>query len=241
MTKPTKWVCTHRRPTSACTSAQSDQPSLCAQWGAKDISFLHADSEDSDQTGRMPRPIWVFAGRTVILFVLSCCGSIYYEILQPDLAETSGWSMLKNVKETNLIFYFILQTFPEKLAIIRLGNIREDSVLLTCLHCVWVCMVVRTRTDSEETSLWVDAMQHAVFVKPHPGNVIPNTLYFVARKWRHQHGHVSFTTSARESCGNECLSASFLNSNTHNLYKNQRPMDTMAHLSEQLKTLNSAF
>ena len=27
-------------------------------------SFLHADSEDSDQTGRMPRLIWVFAGRT---------------------------------------------------------------------------------------------------------------------------------------------------------------------------------
>ena len=26
-------------------------------------SFLHADSEDSDQTGRMSRLIWVFAGR----------------------------------------------------------------------------------------------------------------------------------------------------------------------------------
>ena len=26
---------------------------LCAQWIAKDPSFLHADSEDSDQTGRM--------------------------------------------------------------------------------------------------------------------------------------------------------------------------------------------
>ena len=37
---------------------------LCAQWVAKDPSFLHADSEDSDQTGRMPRLIWVFAGRT---------------------------------------------------------------------------------------------------------------------------------------------------------------------------------
>ena len=37
---------------------------LCAQWVAKDPSFLHADSEDSDQTGRMPRLIRVFAGRT---------------------------------------------------------------------------------------------------------------------------------------------------------------------------------
>ena len=49
--------------------------SLCAQWVAKDQSFLHADNEDSDQTGRMPRLIWVFAGRTTTLLVLSCRGS----------------------------------------------------------------------------------------------------------------------------------------------------------------------
>ena len=48
---------------------------LCAQWVAKDPRFLHADSEDSDQTGRMPRLIWVFAGHTLILLVLSCHGS----------------------------------------------------------------------------------------------------------------------------------------------------------------------
>ena len=28
-----------------------------AYWEAKDTSFLHANSEDSDQTGRMPRLI----------------------------------------------------------------------------------------------------------------------------------------------------------------------------------------
>ena len=63
-TKPTKWLCAQRRVRSAWASAQSDQSSLCAQWVAKDPSFLHADSEDSDQTGWMPRLIWVFAGRT---------------------------------------------------------------------------------------------------------------------------------------------------------------------------------
>ena len=31
---------------SAWASAQSDQSSLCAQWPAKDPSFLHADTED---------------------------------------------------------------------------------------------------------------------------------------------------------------------------------------------------
>ena len=40
------------------------ESSLCAQWVAPDPSFLHADSEDSAQTGRMPRLIWVFDGRT---------------------------------------------------------------------------------------------------------------------------------------------------------------------------------
>ena len=34
-----------------------------------------AHSEDSDQIGRMPRLIWVFAGRTLIILVLTCCGS----------------------------------------------------------------------------------------------------------------------------------------------------------------------
>ena len=36
---------------------QSDQSSLGAQWVAKDPMVLHADSEDSDQTGGMPRLI----------------------------------------------------------------------------------------------------------------------------------------------------------------------------------------
>ena len=54
------------------------ESSLCVQWVAKDPSFLHADSEDSDQIGRMPRLIWVFAGRTTTLLVLTwggpfCC------------------------------------------------------------------------------------------------------------------------------------------------------------------------
>ena len=40
------------------------ESSLCAQWVAKDPRCRHADSEDSDQTGQMPRLIWVFAGRT---------------------------------------------------------------------------------------------------------------------------------------------------------------------------------
>ena len=73
MTKPTKYVCAQRRLRCPVWS----ESSLCAQWVAKDPSFLHADSEDSDQTGWMPRLIRVFTGRTAILLVLSCHGSNY--------------------------------------------------------------------------------------------------------------------------------------------------------------------
>ena len=51
------------------------ESSLCAQWVAKDPRFLHADSENSDQTGRMPRLILVFAGRTTTLVASSWGGS----------------------------------------------------------------------------------------------------------------------------------------------------------------------
>ena len=65
MTKPTKW---HVRPAKTQMSLDirpvSSESSLCAQWLVKDPSFLHADCEDYDMTERMPRLIWVFAGRT---------------------------------------------------------------------------------------------------------------------------------------------------------------------------------
>ena len=50
-------TCAPSEDRSAWSSTQSDPSSLCAQWVAKDPSFLHADSEDADQTGRMPRLI----------------------------------------------------------------------------------------------------------------------------------------------------------------------------------------
>ena len=58
-------MCAQRRLRSAWASAQSDQSSLCAQWVAKDPSFLHADSEDSESS----------LGAHATLLVLSCCSS----------------------------------------------------------------------------------------------------------------------------------------------------------------------
>ena len=57
--------------------------SLLSAWrklGSLATQWVHC--EDSDQTGWMPRLIWVFAGRTLILLVLSCRSSIMGNIME---------------------------------------------------------------------------------------------------------------------------------------------------------------
>ena len=76
MIKPTKW---HVRPAKTRISLgirpvwSEFSLSTWRKLGSLPIHWAH--SEDSDQTGRMPRLIWVFTGRTVILLVLSWGGS----------------------------------------------------------------------------------------------------------------------------------------------------------------------
>ena len=81
MTKPTKW---HVRPAKTRISL-----GICPVWSEslgvrmKKLGSLVAhwvQSEDSDQTGQMPRLIWVFVGRTsfcwfchVVAYIFSYC------------------------------------------------------------------------------------------------------------------------------------------------------------------------
>ena len=58
--------------TESSLSAWSKLGSLATHW---------MNGDDSDQTGRMPWLIWVFAGRTVTLLVLSCRGSFSEYVL----------------------------------------------------------------------------------------------------------------------------------------------------------------
>ena len=65
MTKPTKWpVRAAKTQIRLGITPVWSEASLCAQWVGKEPNALHADIEDSDQTGRMPRLILVFAGCT---------------------------------------------------------------------------------------------------------------------------------------------------------------------------------
>ena len=64
-----------RRLWSDWADAQADQSSLFAWRKLGSLATHWAHSEDSDQTGRMSSLIWVVAGRTIILLVLSWGGS----------------------------------------------------------------------------------------------------------------------------------------------------------------------
>ena len=71
----------------AKTQIWASESSLCAQWVAKDPRFLHADSEDSNQTGRMPMLIWVFAGRTCHFVVCHVVANLCYTVMEiPEIS-----------------------------------------------------------------------------------------------------------------------------------------------------------
>ena len=116
------------------------------------LAIHWAHREDSDQTGRMPRLIWVFAGRTVILLVLSwgglfvsslCC---YHEYTRKSVLVT----LLKVVVNTTL-----LNRYGEK--------VKKDSNVETfepahkiMVHFVLRKLILQTRMRShlEGLDVW---------------------------------------------------------------------------------------
>ena len=102
-----KWAATWQNQQCGCAPSKDlDQfGHICPVWSESSLSAwrklvslaIHwAHSEDSDQIGWMPRLIWVFAGRTLILLVLSCCSSneeafvIYIEFIN-YMHQRSWW------------------------------------------------------------------------------------------------------------------------------------------------------
>ena len=72
-TKPTKWPVRPAKTQISLGICPVWSECLLSAWKKLGSLATHwAHNEDSDQTGRMPRLIWVFAGRTVILLVLFC-------------------------------------------------------------------------------------------------------------------------------------------------------------------------
>ena len=109
-TKPTKWPV---RPVKTQISLGIrpvwSEPSLCALRVAKDPTPLQADSEDSDQTRRMPRLIWVFAGRTchfVGFVVLWLKSSETPTLFQSGIACSSKWLKGEKKLKQHTLFKF---------------------------------------------------------------------------------------------------------------------------------------
>ena len=93
-TKPTKW---HVRPAKTHISLGIrpvwSHSSLCAQRVAKHPRSLHADSKDSDQTGRNVSLIWVSAGRTCHFVGFVMRRLIYLVVLSFTLLCYFAWKL----------------------------------------------------------------------------------------------------------------------------------------------------
>ena len=112
MTKPTKW---HVRPAKTRISLGIrpvwSETSLSAWRKLVPLATHWADSEDSDQTGWIPRLIRVFAGRIITLLVLSWGGLFIYfglfscrirHVLWPTFTQRHYMTKLCQI---NLIFW----------------------------------------------------------------------------------------------------------------------------------------
>ena len=94
MTKPTKWhVCPAKTQISLGIRTVWSESSLSAWRMLWSLATCWAHSKDSDQTGQMPRLIWVFPGCTVILLVLSWDGSYRIEGSFRQMSEKSEGSL----------------------------------------------------------------------------------------------------------------------------------------------------
>ena len=84
------------------------ESSLSAWRKVGSLATHWAHSKDTDQNGWMPRLIWVFAGRTVILLVLSWSGSFLFSRIQMLLWSRvpDWWARIKGL--VTCLFLFTL-------------------------------------------------------------------------------------------------------------------------------------
>ena len=99
-TKPTKWHVRTAKTQINIFPVWSES-SLCNWWIAKDLSFLHTDSKDTDQTGRMPRLIRVFAGRTVHFVGFVTLRLILFAVTSLDMLRHIVISQMHNIASGN--------------------------------------------------------------------------------------------------------------------------------------------
>ena len=132
MTKPTKWECAP----SEDSNQPGHPPSLirvrCPMKEAWVLSYPLRASEDFDQTGRMPRLIWVFAGLTVILLVLSWGGSYVNasKRCRRNKKQWRPWSDCSLQEQSHLDLHCLLRPVCPK-----------TGLLLLFFFLIWVSLI----------------------------------------------------------------------------------------------------
>ena len=115
------------------------ESSLCAQWVVKDPSFLHADSEDSDQTGRMPRliclrwahmPFCLFCHEAAHKSVRFVCG-LSFQILVDELISPTSGNVSFAVQITKVKIHDGNQELTAESTNIGIENVSHS---ITCVH-----------------------------------------------------------------------------------------------------------
>ena len=82
-------MCVPQRLRSVWASAKFDQSSLSAWRNHRSLATYWAYSEDSDQTGRMPRLTWVIAGRMIFCWFCHAPAQMFQgEIDEPGHKKT---------------------------------------------------------------------------------------------------------------------------------------------------------
>ena len=156
MTKPTKWQ-VHPAKTQISLGIRPvwSESSLSAWRKLRSLATHWVHSKDSDQTGRMPRLVWGFAGRTVIVLVLSW-GSSFYLCSTPEILKLDGEKRFLKLKN------LFSQYFPE--IIMRIPAWCKANYLFIIEPHHEKTFLCHMRTTKGQISLGIRAVWSAPFL-----------------------------------------------------------------------------
>ena len=141
-------MCAQRRLRSTWASAQTDQSSLSAWRKLGSLATHWAHNEDSGQSGRLSRLIWVFAGRIVILLVLSWGGSYVpkrYDYLRNILILKIRVPCCKNI----FSFFISQQKHQNNNLILYIRHIHW-AFKIQPISCHFICLILPETFDQEQ-------------------------------------------------------------------------------------------
>ena len=95
-------------------------------------------------------------------------------------------------------------TLPPDVALGSQRSVGEYGVSPQHVHCLGVRGHAGARSNSEETSLWVDRAQASVGPGLQPGDVVAEGFDLPPGQGGRHHGKVCFATGARE-CSRQCV------------------------------------